>query len=253
MTRHEKLTDEHTKSYFDSIATSHGINAAANADKYEVVRRLLNGSDTHPRLLECGGGGGFYTRRFLRDGYSVSCIDLSDQALEENRQQAERLGAAERLTTIVGDFTTEALAHAGGFDQVVFIKVLHHFTSLETIDHAIAAGLSACRPGGRMVIFEPNGRNFLWKFFLSLARDESTGKTKWFYEQNLRLTTAANLSAILANHGVQTAKVQYRYVLPAFIIEKRFPGMGLLRMLNRLLERSPFKRLAFNIAFALDV
>lgn len=253
MTKQDKITDEHTKSYFDSIAATRGINAASNADKYDVVRRLLKASDTHPKLLECGGGGGFYTRRFLRDGYDVSCIDLSDRALQENRRQAEQLGASDRLITIVGDFATEALAYPRQYDQVVFIKVLHHFPSLEAIDYALAAGLAACKPGGRLVIFEPNGRNALWKFFLSLAHDTSTGKSKWFYEQNLRLTTTANIEAILAKHGATRARAQYRYVLPAFIIEKNLPGMGALRLLNRILERSPLKRLAFNIAYAFDV
>lgn len=252
MPKKESITDEQTTAYFDAIAETRGVNASANADKYEVIQFLLKGRATHPSILECGGGGGFYTRRFLQDGYVVTCIDLSSQALQENKRQAELIGATDRLRLVGGDFAAEAVQLREQFDQVVFIKVLHHFPSLKEIEEALAAGLAACKPGGQLVIFEPNGKNPFWKLFLSLVRDKKSGQSKWFYEQNLRLTTRANLERILCKHGAVPV-TQHRFVLPAFLLQKRLLGVGMLRKINSLLERSVFKRMAFNIAVTVQV
>lgn len=251
MKRLDRITNEQTREYFDGIASKHGVNAASNADKYSVIRGLLKDGAEYRHVLECGGGGGFYTRRLLMDGCIVTCVDLSERALQENAAQASAMGLSDNFSSIHGDFVEKVSLSGKQYDQVVFIKVLHHFPSLEAIESAIQAGLKACRPGGRVVIFEPNGSNFLWKLVLSMVRDKESGRSKWFFEQNLRFTTVRNLSQILEQQGARFS-VQYHYVLPGLLLEKEFFGAGVLRSINGMMERSFLRRMAFNISFTID-
>ena len=217
-----------------------------------MIRSLLKRSETHGALLECGGGAGFYTQRFLTDGYNVTCVDLSEYALKENYRQAVEHGLADNLTLTCGDFVGSTSSLGRYYDHVVFIKVLHHFPSLTAIEAAVSAGVQTCRPGGRVIIFEPNGANILWKLLLSMVRDKASGRSKWFFEQNLRFTTPGNISRILEKQNVHFT-MQYHYVLPGFILEKEFFGVGLLRLINRYLEQSILKRFAFNISFIIEM
>lgn len=248
----DKLTKEDTRDYFDGIAVEHGVNVGANADKYSAVRSLLRVPETHSSIMECGGGGGFYTGRFLADGYLVTCVDLSGEALQQNEIQAAACGKSAALTTVQGDFSEVAHGIGRVFDQILFVKVLHHFDDFDSIYSALDAALDLCRPGGRIVIFEPNGSNLLWKLFLSLVYDRKTGRTKWYYEQNLRFTKPANLRRFFSEKNVEF-ELKYHYVIPGFLLQRGFLGCNILRRLNAFLERSFLKRMAFNISITVDM
>lgn len=141
--------------YFSGLAANHGVNEASNVDKSEVIFDLLLPPTTHNHVLECGGGAGFYTARLLSAGYKVTCIDLSAEALEVNRQSACDIGRESELRTLQGDFTTQATNLEGNFDMAVFIKVLHHFPDLASIERALLAAFNKLRPGGVLMLFEP--------------------------------------------------------------------------------------------------
>lgn len=240
------LTNDETREYISYLAREHGGNEEANADKFSVVERLLLPSDEAPRVLECGGGTGLFTRHLLELGYDVTCVDLSEDALAHNRSNAVKAGYDDRLTTICGDFSQVVDGLQGDFDQVLFLKVLHHFESLESVHGALVSAVDGCRAGGRVVVFEPNGRNPLWRFVYSLRRDPVSGRKKWFYEQNMRFTTVPNLTAAPVG---RTPRVGYHYVVPASIAER----VGPLEALNRWLERSPLRRAALNLSLVIDI
>lgn len=244
------MSKEVTEEYFSRIAVGTSVERR-NSDKYEAVQALLLPSDGYRDILECGGGEGFYTRRFLQDAYAVTCIDLSAQALLHNRNNAKLMGKDSSLITIRGDFLSEAPKLGREFDQVVFIKVLHHFVSLEEIYQALDIAQQVLRSGGRIVVFEPNGRNPLWRTFLAVKRDPASGKSKWFMEQNMRLTTVENLQAYLEPEGVRY-EVCYHYVIPSFILNTDFWGASMLRRLNAALEKIAPTRMSFNFSIVID-
>lgn len=95
------------------------------------------------RLLDVGGGTGRVSQG-LRDRCTVVVCDTS--------QGMTRQARAKGLLTVRG--AVEALPFAdGAFDRMLVVDAFHHFG-----DHRAAAGelLRALRPGGRLVIEEPD-------------------------------------------------------------------------------------------------
>lgn len=244
------ISKEVTEEYFSTVAGGTAVECR-NSDKYEAVQALLLPSDGYRDILECGGGEGFYTHRLLQDGYAVTSIDLSAQALRQNLESAKLIGEESSLITIQGDFLSEARNLGEEFDQVVFIKVLHHLLSLQEIYEALDIAQQVLRSGGRIVVFEPNGSNPLWHPFLAVKRDPASGKSKWFMEQNLRLTTVENLEAYLESEGV-SYQVRHHYVIPSFILNTDFWGASMLRRLNAALEKIAPTRMSFNFSIVID-
>jgi len=240
-----------TEQYFSSLAAKHGVNDRWNSDKYEVVKGLMLPSDEHPDVLECGGGAGFYTCRLIQDGYRVTCIDPSKEALSVNKANAEVIGKGALLTTVTGDFVSVGAGLGRKFDQIIFVKVFHHFNSLQEIYQAIDMAQELCKDDGRIVIFEPNGSNILWRIFLSLIRDKISGKSKWFYEQNMRFATLPNFRRYFEARDIEYA-VGYHYVIPSFILNMKVPAAFALQKVNSLLEKTLLKKIAFNFSIVID-
>ena len=251
------LDNEKTKEYFSKIAEKEGVNKASNVDKFEEIKSLLLPHDEHISILECGGGGGFYTNQLLNIGYRVTCVDLSHEALVVNLNNAKKIGKENKLKTVESDFVDFCKSNKEKFDQVVFIKVLHHFSSLKDIEYALLGAVEHCQKGSRVVIFEPNGTNPFWRFFLSFQKGMS-GRSKWFYEQNMKFTTVKNLSNILdiiklASNRKIRYKIGYHYVIPA-MITKKHKRHSLLDKINNLLESSWLKKwFSFNISIIIDI
>jgi SAM-dependent methyltransferase len=152
--------------------------------------------------------------------------------------------------TFAGNFVDFSGKTQEKFAQILFIKVLHHFDTLENIKTALENSLKILEPGGRIVIFEPNGKNILWKWSLIFKKDPFTGKSKWHYEQNMKFTTARNFDAVFRDKALQYS-INYHYVIPAFVLEK-FKRYSLLKKINRKLERSFLKKFAFNISVVIN-
>ncbi len=234
-------------SYFSGLARNFGLNEGANVDKFAVILGLLPSCETHPRILECGGGAGFYTRRLLAAGYEVTCVDLSMDALSVNEREAEAIGKAASLRTVAGDFLEQAKMLNEDFDIVLFVKVLHHFPNLSAIQEALRVAQEKLRAGGQLVIFEPNGRSPLWKPMYLIQRDPVSGKSKWHYEKNLKLITQSNLLKGFDSHS--DVETRFHYVIPGAVLERRLPGWRLLKRVNDALEKTHIAPFASNISF----
>ncbi|MCP4401780.1 MAG: class I SAM-dependent methyltransferase [bacterium] len=252
-----QLDDEITKEYFSRIAREKSRNENANSDKYQVIRQLMLPCIQHEEILECGGGAGFYTKKILIDGYTVTCVDIAHDALQVNMQEARILGKDTHLKVVTADFIDFCQQNPHQFDQILFIKVLHHFDSLARIKMAILHGIKQCQKGGRIIIFEPNGMNICWKIFLSFYTDNVTGRSKWFYEQNMRYTTMPYFVNILTElkteYGLSFSyKIGHHYIIPSLLLNKY--QFILLRKMNTILEACSFKkRFAFNLSVTIDV
>jgi len=241
------------------MARLHGVNAKANADKFDEIRKLLLPSREHGNVLECGGGSGFYTLRLLQERYKVTCVDVSAEALAVNVKNASCAGKAGQLAIVAADFNSFCNETEKEFDQILFVKVLHHFEGIRSVKRAIHLAIRRCRAGGRIVVFEPNGDNLAWRLFLSLKRDVVTKKRKWLTERNMRFTTRRYfldiLDAAKKEHGVQfQCQMRYHYVIPATILNRLGHTCPVLYAGNSILEKSWVgRRLAFNISLTIDV
>ncbi|MHB8178990.1 MAG: class I SAM-dependent methyltransferase [Vulcanimicrobiaceae bacterium] len=121
------------------------------------------------RVLDLGCGNGRFTKRLARDVASVVGVDLAEhsewrESLPEN--VTFRTADAERL-----DYPT------GFFDSVLAMNILHH------VDHperALFEIKRVCRPGGSIVVIEPNRHNPLGYVHLTLLGGHEHFTTKKF-------------------------------------------------------------------------
>ena len=114
------------------------------------LRKLVPGRELprYGRGLEIGAGTGYFALNLLRTGVleHATCVDISPGMLDTLRENAERLGLADRVETRVCDaeqlpFVSET------FDLVFGHAVLHH---LPDLDQAFAEFARVLRPGGML-------------------------------------------------------------------------------------------------------
>jgi SAM-dependent methyltransferase len=103
-------------------------------------------------VLEYGCGPGTYSFFLAAAGCNVTGIDISEVALAQARERAER----ERLTITFRQMDAERLEFADNtFDTVCGVAILHHLD----LRKAFSGLARVLRPGGRAVFMEPLGHN----------------------------------------------------------------------------------------------
>jgi 2-polyprenyl-3-methyl-5-hydroxy-6-metoxy-1,4-benzoquinol methylase len=100
-------------------------------------------------LVELGCGSGWMTRLAARHGVQAEGYDISPQMIEIARQEAEREGLD--VTFEAGDY--EQLDLGRRFDACLLYDALHHSERPELV---LAAANHALKPGGRLLLAEPN-------------------------------------------------------------------------------------------------
>jgi demethylmenaquinone methyltransferase/2-methoxy-6-polyprenyl-1,4-benzoquinol methylase len=146
------------------------------------LRRLLR-LPTAGRVLEAGGGTGRVSSELVPLVGTLVINDLSRPMLA----QAQSKGSLHPVQSYV-----ERLPFPNAsFDRVFAVDALHHFS-----DHQAAIGelLRLVRPGGRMVIEEPDIKRFPVKLMALLEK---------LALMNSHFLSAEEISALVAAHGLQ--------------------------------------------------
>ncbi len=124
---------------------------AANMGADEILARMRL-PPTARRLLDVGGGHGWYSIRFCRQypGLSATVFDWP-QALEVARRTiaAEKMG--DRVAVQEGDFWKDGLS--GGYDAALLFNVIHMFPPArnQELFRKVAGALN---PGGLLVVMD---------------------------------------------------------------------------------------------------
>src|SRR4051794_12641507 len=201
---------DETARYFDENAKS--LRRTALIDKWVALAPLFEGIEAGSTVLECGAGTGLYTLPLAQAGYSMKAVDLSSSSLGELRDAADRAGVGGRVECLAGDFRTVVPSLPAAVDVVTFIKVLHHFPDHDAMREAVESAWAALRPGGRLVMFEPNGTSPMWPVVFAMR-----GRTFWRAERNTFLIRARFFDGLFgALRGGRVTR-GYRYLIPGTI------------------------------------
>jgi 2-polyprenyl-3-methyl-5-hydroxy-6-metoxy-1,4-benzoquinol methylase len=100
-------------------------------------------------LVELGCGSGWMTRLAARHGVRAEGYDISPEMIEIAREEAEREGL--EVSFEAGDY--EQLDLGRRFDACLLYDALHHSERPELV---LAAAKRALKPGGRLLLAEPN-------------------------------------------------------------------------------------------------
>ena len=111
-------------------------------------------------LKECGaknildtGSGGVYPTIFARAGFHVTALDISQEAINQVQEIAQKWGVLDKIEVKVGDAV--ALPWDDGcFDAVIQGEIWEHIPDVEK---AILEGLRVLKPGGYLVASTPIG------------------------------------------------------------------------------------------------
>ena len=186
------------------------------------------------RCLELGSGTGVFTERLAESGCELVALELSEALAERCR---ERIG--DRAEVVVGNVETGEGLDDRTFDAIVGVSILHHVN----MELALQNTFSTLAPGGRFGFSEPNMANpQVWatkNIDLVGRRLHETPHETAFYTGQLRE---------LFERGGLTVEVcePFEFLHPATPARL----IATVRRLERVLERSPVRRIAGSIRIA---
>jgi ubiquinone/menaquinone biosynthesis C-methylase UbiE len=118
----------------------------------QALDQYLPPSDQGWDLMEIGAGSGIHAQHVMRYlGPKIRFFVLSDLSAEMLEQAKVRMGNSEKLDYLVSP--AEEIACATKFDGIYISGSMHHFSDYR---RAILAAKNQLRPGGVLVICEPN-------------------------------------------------------------------------------------------------
>ena len=106
-----------------------------------------------PRVLDVGCGTGFLLEQLAGRGFSGIGVDLSPESVEHANRRLGEIGAADRLSAVVGSAYEPP---PGPYDLIALTDVLEH---LEDPRACLAALRAQLAPEGLLVISTPNRRS----------------------------------------------------------------------------------------------
>ena len=219
-----------------------------NAAKTDLMERLLGDVDGC-RVLDYGGGAGYFGLRCARRGAAVTLVDGSATALELAQHLAAEWDVADRITTIVSQAVPPFDAQR--FDVVILKDIIEHVHD----DAGLLAAAARVQPaGGRLILSTHN----CWSLNFLL---EGTYRRLWCGERDwcgwdpthVRFYSPRTLGRLLRNAGYTKIRWASIYIVPYnvaswFLLLRRTVEWPQLALLDRRLGASfPLNRLGWNI------
>ncbi len=178
------------------------------------------------RVLEIGCGNGEFSKRFLRTGAEMHCIDISEKIIAHLKEQYKD------TNLIFEPADVEHLQFPDNhFEGVIGNGILHHLN----LDACLKEIFRVLKPGGKIFFSEPNMMNpevFLesnvrWIGKLAQKTEDEKAFFRWQMKKNLK------------SHGFTSVEVSpFDFLQP--LTPK--PLIGAVQLLSRILEKMPLFR-----------
>lgn len=124
----------------------------------EQTKNLLDDnikSQSGDSIIDMGAGVGILSEYMASKGASVTALDYSKDRLQQSIDKIRRLDINLKINYIVADMRKTELPDKS-FDKALFFDSLHH---VEDTENAIKEVYRILKPGGILVLHEPNKRN----------------------------------------------------------------------------------------------
>ena len=209
------------------------LEAEENEYTKRIVERIVKTGKLNKKesILEIGSGKGRFTKVFLKKGLNISCLDISQDMVNELKKSVTgKVGYIKQ-----GDITDKKLKLPKKFDAIVGVHILHHLTDLR-------AGLTNMKkwlkPRGRIIFTEPNPLNPLFYAHILIEKDMT-----WKGEKNILLMTKKNLITTLQCTGFTDIKVYRRGFLPPQIVNTK-GGSKIEKIITKYIKNTPINLLS---------
>ena len=219
----EKFFDDEV-SYFLSKQEENSFHAQRVMNKFlSLVRRY-----PHTHVLEIGAGIGTYSLPLLREGSSVTALDISAKSLEIYQALARKENLLGNLTLLCQ--RAEDLESTCMYDMVLTRHVVHHVESISEVARRIHRSL---RQDGVAIFLEPNPLCLYWYPYLTFHPHRS-----WKVEHGIFRCFPWMLVRHFQDAGFREIELLHYGAFPPFVVnklhslialEERFAGVPWLR------------------------
>jgi 2-polyprenyl-3-methyl-5-hydroxy-6-metoxy-1,4-benzoquinol methylase len=157
-----------------------------------IFSRVISatGASSDSKILEIGCGAGRFTYTFLKQGYDITGLDISENLLEKLKRSIKP-GMKITLLNMTAEEAAKSNSHK--FDFVIGFHVLHHIEALASL---MKACFTMLKPGGKLMFIEPNPFGPLFYAQVLLERDIS-----WEGEKGILNITPKKITTILRESG----------------------------------------------------
>lgn len=163
---------EYEKTLFNQIAEN-GHYETLSDEFYDYLFAFLKRHMPEPagKMLEAGCGTGAFGKRFVSQypGLSILGADISEVMV----RQAD--DGTPRYSAVNADLEDQAQWKTGEFDHIVCPFIMHHFPDITRVVENYGRWI---KPGGYIILIEPNGNNFINKISKALRKTVELFKGK---------------------------------------------------------------------------
>lgn len=155
------------KNYRNYLIESNPFNkkSKARTTEWEAIYNRFNiNSSRYPKLIDLGCGPGHFALNFLKKGFEVTGIDVSDEALQILKKRAHKYKLSKKLHLLNNGLYIPIKELKGKFDAGYMI-VTYHCISKKEQKKVFKNFVRLIRKGGKVLIMEPNPLNPLYYIF----------------------------------------------------------------------------------------
>jgi 2-polyprenyl-3-methyl-5-hydroxy-6-metoxy-1,4-benzoquinol methylase len=189
-------------------------------DEIDQIIEQIKKYSKNRNVVDFGSGNGRLTVPLLKNGFSITAVDISNKSLLNLYHNAVKIKKQKKLKT--------RLTLPANSNIICGTDILHHIN----LKDYFPLFYQSLKKGGLMIFSEPNILNIGWFLFISLFLD-------WKIEKGIIQINYFNLKRQLALAGFKEIKIIGLFLFPPMLFNK----INFLQKLNLSLGDLPILKL----------